>query len=66
MKSSGDIGVRICDAILEYKRTHKGMLPKRLLLGHVEMRQFMRNTLDLEAFGVNVREQDCESMLRFE
>lgn len=61
-----DIGGRICDAVLEYKKAHKGMLPKRLLLGHEEMRQYLRNTLDLEAFGVNIKEQNCDSMLRFE
>jgi hypothetical protein len=58
-----DIGTVVCLALQRHKQFHRGISPKRLMLGRKEYNEFHLLGIDHEALGVNVTKEDCESML---
>jgi hypothetical protein len=63
MQETVDIGTTICLAIQKHKQFHRGVSPKRLMLGRKEYGEFQLLNLDHEALGINVTKEDCDSML---
>lgn len=58
-----DIDTRIYNAFYNYKQMYKGHIPKKLILGRIEMNELMSHNLPECSLGLNVEEADCESRL---